>query len=556
MVVGLRYRAFEPPRELPVPPDVIRSDHLDDRFPHIGGRAGLLDGHRHPWFFVYSCNLSIVRDEHVWFDEDFVGWGMEDIELAYRLHQRGHQVFVHPDANVLHIEANAPHDPFRCEERGLPRNYDSYVRNAVMLLDRHPHDPELARVIRNDIRWYVWNRHTCNWEKNGHENNPDRVIEAVRAELRGRVPRPATSGKPRKSRPTPALSASKRPAVQKLRPAGQPIGGDPLSWALHEIAIELTTWCNLKCTMCSVWEGKKLGVSHKLARELLASAFRLGARSFVPCGAESFMRKDFIDLLTFADELGYAQQEIVTNGILVPYHLEALAQIPSVRLHISIDGPEPVHDALRGGGNYQRALAAARSAAERGISVGLSGVLMRPTMETARHIVDLAVELRLGEVSFQPFQPEIHGVGRDASPWLFGPEERAHVQKALAELQAYAGKRGVKIFTESLFPEIVPYLFDGIRPIPPGGCYMPSRFALIDVHGDVYPCFFMRDLAIGNVMRGDRLEDLWHGHIHEKLQKVAITGRCPGCLAACSDIASYDGARRTATTDRDGRLAS
>jgi len=44
------------------------------------------------------------------------------------------------------------------------------------------------------------------------------------------------------------------------------------------------------------------------------------------------------------------------------------------------------------------------------------------------------------------------------------------------------------------------------------------------------------------VIRGDRLEDIWHGELHGALQMLAITSRCPGCLAACSDIASFEGA--------------
>ncbi len=34
--------------------------------------------------------------------------------------------------------------------------------------------------------------------------------------------------------------------------------------------------------------------SRPLAKQLLEDAYRLGARSFVPYGAENFMRKDFV----------------------------------------------------------------------------------------------------------------------------------------------------------------------------------------------------------------------------------------------------------------------
>lgn len=317
---------------------------------------------------------------------------------------------------------------------------------------------------------------------------------------------------------------------------------DPLSWELAEIAIELTTCCNLRCAMCSVWEGKRHGPDEALARALLEAARGLGATSFVPCGGESFMRRDFVDLLAHADRIGYERSEVVTNGVLVSDHLAVLAKIPSVSLHVSIDGPAAVHDALRGPGVYQQAVDAVRGAREHGIRVGISGVLMKPTLATATHVVDLASELGVDEVSFQPFQPEIDGFERDHRRWLFEPGERSQVEDALGALRAHARERGVRIYTESILDHLPAYCFDGVRPIPPGGCYLPSRFVLVDVHGDVYPCFFMRDDVMGNVIRGDRLEDIWHGELHGALQMLAITSRCPGCLAACSDIASFEGA--------------
>lgn len=315
-------------------------------------------------------------------------------------------------------------------------------------------------------------------------------------------------------------------------------GHEALAWPLSELAIELTTTCNLSCSMCSVWEGRTKGPDTALTRDLLTAARALGATSFVPCGAECFTRADFVGLLEHAQELGYTSLEVVTNGLLVGPHLQRLERLPALGLHISLDGPAQVHDALRGEGVYERAVDLARQAVARGIRTGFSGVLMKPTLATAHHLVDLAVELGMTEVSYQPFQPEIDG-WRDSDPWSFVPEERPAVEQALSELRAYAAQQGVQIYTEDLLDYVPDYVFEGKRPIPPGGCFMPSRFLLVDVHGDVYPCFFMRDDVMGNLIRGDTLGDIWHGHVHLALQALAISERCPGCLAACSDVATY-----------------
>jgi radical SAM protein with 4Fe4S-binding SPASM domain len=58
---------------------------------------------------------------------------------------------------------------------------------------------------------------------------------------------------------------------------------------------------------------------------------------------------------------------------------------------------------------------------------------------------------------------------------------------------------------------------------------------LVDWRGDVYPCFFMRQDKMGNVYN-DRLPDIWHSPIQKQLNMLGLTARCPGCLAACSDV--------------------
>jgi len=317
-----------------------------------------------------------------------------------------------------------------------------------------------------------------------------------------------------------------------------------ISRPLEQLAVELTVYCNLQCKMCSVWEIREHGVPLDLAKQLLSDAYALGARTFIPCGAESFMRKDFLDVVEHAHALGYTTQEVVTNGTMITdAHLERLSKTPSVQLHVSIDGPPAVQDELRGEGVYAKSVALVRSALARGVRVGLSGVIMRETLDTITHLVDLAVELGIGEVSYQPFQTEISGPNKDIPRFSllrkYGSSQRAQLERRLDDLRAYAAKRSVRIYTESLFPAIPGYLIEGERPIPAGGCYLPSKFLLVDWRGDVFPCFFMRNDKIGNVYK-DRIGDMWHSPIQKQLNVLALTARCPGCLAACSDVETAD----------------
>ncbi|HJL14424.1 MAG TPA: radical SAM protein [Sandaracinaceae bacterium LLY-WYZ-13_1] len=315
-----------------------------------------------------------------------------------------------------------------------------------------------------------------------------------------------------------------------------------LTRPLEELAVELTVYCNLKCEMCSVWELREHGVPFELACELLEQGRALGATTFTPCGAESFMRKDFLDVVEHAHALGYERQDIVTNGTMITdAHLDRLEACPSVALHISIDGPRAIHDRLRGEGNYDKAVATARACVDRGIEIGLSGVILKESLDHLKPLVSLAAELGVGEVSFQPFQTEISGPEKDIARFSLLRTPRKRIVASLEDLAEHAEELGVTIFTESLFGVIPDYLAYGKRPIPPGGCYLPSKFLLVDFRGDVYPCFFMRtdQDRMGNVLEGAKLTEIWHSVHHDQLQTLALNERCPGCLAACSDVETF-----------------
>lgn len=186
VVIGFRHRSHHVDALPPERADVIASEP-DDRVAVVGADGAGAPMHPTPWMFVYSCNFSVPRGvPELQFDEHFVGWGLEDIDLGYRLLRAGLPLVVAPKASVLHIEDPAPRDPFRCEERKLPPTYDTYVHNAVYFMDKHD-DPAVRAWVRNDLRWYVRDESRGAWVKNGYENDVEAVIAACRADFRARV---------------------------------------------------------------------------------------------------------------------------------------------------------------------------------------------------------------------------------------------------------------------------------------------------------------------------------------------------------------------------------
>jgi glycosyltransferase involved in cell wall biosynthesis len=187
VAIGYRHRVDRFDGGLPALEQILAAER-DDRLVEL---TTPIREHPRPWVYVYSCNFSVsLGGPELCFDEGFSGWGMEDTELGYRLWRAGYAIVEADEARALHVEDPSPRDPFRCEVRALPPSYDSYVRNAVYFMDKHPDDPSLREFVRQDLRWYVLDE-DGRWVKNGYANDVDAVIERCRADLSARRTEPA-----------------------------------------------------------------------------------------------------------------------------------------------------------------------------------------------------------------------------------------------------------------------------------------------------------------------------------------------------------------------------
>jgi len=311
------------------------------------------------------------------------------------------------------------------------------------------------------------------------------------------------------------------------------------------IAIELTTNCNLTCKMCNEWKRRKHDIAHDKVLSLLDEARALGATGFNTCGTEPFMRDDTPAILAYAERIGFEEICVVSNGILLHEGqiLETLGKLRNLNIVISLDGPKDVHDELRGSGVYEKAVEALHELRNRGITCSISSVIMRQTLNRLTEIVDLAADLSIPVISMQPYQRETAGLDSDHGRFEFQTEDEESINKKLSQLMIYAEQKNVILYTAGIMKYVPPYLAQGIIHIPPGGCNVPSRLLIVDSSGECYPCFQIRNRmkhkSMGNVFQSP-LIDIWHNNIHQELNMMALNSKCPRCLAACSDMDSYN----------------
>ena len=105
---------------------------------------------RCPWKVFYTCNSSVcLRDLRAigGFDESFVGYGLEDNELAYRLFKLGIEFVSSDKIPVFHEKEKNPRDPYKKATLGTFTDFASYVQNAKRFAEKHGDDPDVQRVF-------------------------------------------------------------------------------------------------------------------------------------------------------------------------------------------------------------------------------------------------------------------------------------------------------------------------------------------------------------------------------------------------------------------------
>jgi len=94
-----------------------------------------------PWVIFWTCNASapteVIRKVGM-FDEAFVTWGADDVELAYRLHRAGCRLIVCREAMSVHY----PHD------KSYERNMRSVAGNYRYFADKYK-TPFTSLVVGN-----------------------------------------------------------------------------------------------------------------------------------------------------------------------------------------------------------------------------------------------------------------------------------------------------------------------------------------------------------------------------------------------------------------------
>jgi MoaA/NifB/PqqE/SkfB family radical SAM enzyme len=112
----------------------------------------------------------------------------------------------------------------------------------------------------------------------------------------------------------------------------------------------LTENCNLRCVSCACWRTTTRDeLDTDQWKEVLRQLARLPIRKVNFTGGEPLIRRDAVDLMRFARDVGIRHTHLNTNAILLtPAKLDEVIAAGVRSFNISVDGPRDLHDQIRG----------------------------------------------------------------------------------------------------------------------------------------------------------------------------------------------------------------
>jgi MoaA/NifB/PqqE/SkfB family radical SAM enzyme len=285
------------------------------------------------------------------------------------------------------------------------------------------------------------------------------------------------------------------------------------------LTYELTWLCNLSCSYCD----RHTPMRHEMELDEALSAleqFRsLGMERTNLDGGEPLAHRHVREIVDWLVERRIAVV-MNTNGVVVPRSVDLVRKLALVK--ISLDGPREHHDAMRGSGSFDKAIAGARAAQDAGVDVEFTCTVGRHNVDAVDATIALASTLAIPIV----FQPALNSLfldtDRDGSTWELDVQR---LRDAFAQIERLKASREVvgngwaSLRHFRSYPEDVK---------PP--CAAGWVFATMDPEGVLFPC--------GQVNRSDRSNNVVRLGARAAFDNLARAG-CSQCWCARVVDANY-----------------
>jgi radical SAM protein with 4Fe4S-binding SPASM domain len=326
------------------------------------------------------------------------------------------------------------------------------------------------------------------------------------------------------------------------------------------IDIELSNRCNLRCKMC--WFHGENGIGDRYQNSEMSTAEILDLINQLAAyrpqiyfgGGEPFVREDFLTILAHVKSFALPIS-FTTNGTLLDSrHIYKVAELGVDEINFSIDGPEELHDKLRGQGNFGKAMSNMQRLLEckkeRQIKKPLITVNitinplvvghLKETIDSIRNTTgDKIDSFRIHHLWFitatelQSHKEAVNKIlqrSADSAGAHYIPSFQNNDPIALSnEISQLRDVDKIKFFPNLQDKEVQEFYSESYR--SRRRCMAPFCAVLVKPNGDLKFCpdEWIDDYVLGNI-RDDRFENIWNNRKARHFRSVIFWAKSfPGC---------------------------
>jgi MoaA/NifB/PqqE/SkfB family radical SAM enzyme len=265
------------------------------------------------------------------------------------------------------------------------------------------------------------------------------------------------------------------------------------------ITLYLTERCNSRCVTCDYWRTGRDHASLESVRRMLPGLERLGTRVALLSGGEPLLNPEWRAIARALAAHGI-ETWLLTSGLSLAKHAADVAALFR-SVTVSLDGTTPAtYRAIRGLDAFDVVCGGIRAAVRAGANLSLRVTVQRTNYRELPQFVRLAREHGVAQVSFLAVDVgNPHAFGRDSA---FG-DGLALAADDLAAFSATIDSMEQEFpaeFARGFIAE-APFKLRRMRDyfaallgrgaFPEVRCNAPEFSAVVGVHGQVSPCFFI-----------------------------------------------------------------
>jgi AdoMet-dependent heme synthase len=306
----------------------------------------------------------------------------------------------------------------------------------------------------------------------------------------------------------------------------------------HDFFIQwhITERCNLRCLHCYQQESRPAELSLASIKDTIGEATDMVrdwadaygiklSMSYNISGGEPFLRSDLFEIL---EEIAATEADIyvLSNGtVLNKETARRLARIGIKGVQVSIEGPEKVHEEIRGKGSFNASVEGVRALLDAGVAVTLNATLSSVNAGYFREMLNLAKSLKVQRLGFSRLVP--YGRGAALLDKMVATDELKKLYMDIYSLDPSP----VKIVTGDPIASQLPLsdTDEDMGDTAVGGCAAGVSGLTILSDGTITPCRRL-SIPIGNITT-DSLREVWASSpVLEKLRdRTRYDSKCGAC---------------------------